>query len=487
MAKLGPRAWFGCFDNVLRRGLGTLVAALVLAGGCNAKLRETRSPNSEAVRPTKDAGPALMLDATAADAADMSCAEEAHETGLMPLDILLLIDRGYSSDTPIPGSEVTRWVLLREVLLNFLRDPRSAGLNVGFQFMPWVGDKPVCESDEDCPGSLRGPVANCLPVKVCQGPLPYTCGMVAGATGPDDCGTDKKCIVGQCSLSGHDCFELGKDCPGGLAGNLCQPRKRLCRGYSLFCDYPKYEKLPVDFSPLPEKVAPLTERLLQTAPAGLSNIGPAVDGSLKVLKARLADPANANHRAALVMITDGLPTITCLPPSATLVADLMAEALASKPAIPSYILGVLGDETKDPKILPGWKEMAMKGGTKEPFIVKPDAEFLTKFQAVLDEIRGRALPCEFNIPAMSAGPLDYAKVNFTLKSKTGEQRVRYVRKPDSCDATAGGWYYDVDPTATDAGATPSRVIACAATCNQLKSDTAVKIDLRYGCKTIGID
>jgi hypothetical protein len=187
------------------------------------------------------------------------------------------------------------------------------------------------------------------------------------------------------------------------------------------------------------------------------------------------------------MITDSIPNITCLPPSSTLVGDLMAEALANKPSIPTYLLAVSGEEEKDPKVLPGWKEMAMKGGTKEPYLVKPDADFLGKFQSTLDEIRGRALPCEFNIPAMSAGPLDYGKVNVTLTGKTGEERVRYVRKAESCDPTSGGWYYDVDPSGPDAGAAPSRVIACASTCKQLKSDAAVKVELRYGCKTMGVE
>jgi hypothetical protein len=480
----------------------TLIAAVALASGwgCqkNSKLRADTPPAS-AVAPG-DAAAGIDVNApTAVDTAEAVCAEESHATGLTPVDIVLLIDRGYSTDTPLTKPSVdggaperiennlTRWVLLREVLLDFLRDPRSAGMNVGLQFMPWVGEKTVCTTDEDCPGGMsRSGVLNCLQDKVCTGGLPWGCFANSGAVTADGCVAGERCITGQCSFTGHDCFDVGKPCPTKAANDMCLPRKRLCRGSSISCDYEKYDKLAVDFSPLPAQTAPLVERLLQTAPSGLPNIGPAVDHSLKVLKARLADPANANHRAALVLITDNLPSVTCLPPSATLTGDLMAEALANKPSIRSYVLGVIGDEAKNPKIVPGWTEMAQKGGTTAPFIVKPDADFLTKFQSTLDEIRGLALPCEFAIPAMTSGPIDYGKVNLHWKGEAGEQEVPYVASAQRCDANKGGWYYDVDPAA-EVGATPSRVVACPTTCQRFKADSKASVDLRYGCKTRGID
>jgi len=294
------------------------------------------------------------------------------------------------------------------------------------------------------------------------------------------------CKQGRCILTGRDCFDTSRDCDGGPAGDACKPLPRLCRGYELGCGEGKYLKPIVDFLPLPAQAAALNQRLLYTPPAGLTPMGPAVAGSLMALKARLAASqasGSTPHRGVLLLVTDGLPDKVCIPSTASGIADLMAGALAAKPSISTYVVGVFGDADLA-TAQPALEEMATKGGTKAPYIVKTAADFVTVFQTTLDEIRGRALPCEFAIPAMSKGPLDYDRMNLKFKGAAGEEDVLYVTSAQACDPQRGGWYYDADPAA---GQTPSRVIVCEATCKRFKADSTASVDVRYGCKTRRID
>ena len=64
-----------------------------------------------------------------------------------------------------------------------------------------------------------------------------------------------------------------------------------------------------------------------------------------------------------------------------------------------------------------------------------------------------------------------------------DETVLYVERADRCDPARGGWYYDVDPAA----GTPTRVIACQATCQRFKADPNATVDIRYGCRTRVID
>jgi len=93
------------------------------------------------------------------------------------------------------------------------------------------------------------------------------------------------------------------------------------------------------------------------------------------------------------------------------------------------------------------------------------------------------LPCEFLIPR-SNGPIDFGKVNVRLQEAAGTaQEIPYVAGASRCDPMRGGWYYDVDP----AGAAPTRVLTCPATCDRLKAGPGAQVSLVFGCKTIVIE
>ena len=53
----------------------------------------------------------------------------------------------------------------------------------------------------------------------------------------------------------------------------------------------------------------------------------------------------------------------------------------------------------------------MAGGSGTPFVVEPGQNLSQKFLEALNQIRGAALACEFQIPRPQAGTLDFGKVN----------------------------------------------------------------------------
>jgi hypothetical protein len=60
------------------------------------------------------------------------------------------------------------------------------------------------------------------------------------------------------------------------------------------------------------------------------------------------------------------------------------------------------------------------------------------------------------------------------------QTVPYAEGMDRCDPTRGGWYYDVAPAA----GTPTRILACPATCEKFKAEREPKVNLVFGCETV---
>ena len=75
--------------------------------------------------------------------------------------------------------------------------------------------------------------------------------------------------------------------------------------------------------------------------------------------------------------------------------------------------------------------------------------------------------------------MEQVNVQFT----SGAGAVTTVGQTSGKDAcTAGGWYYDVDPSV----GTPTQIIACDSTCSQFQTDVSGHVDLVLGCMTIKI-
>jgi hypothetical protein len=391
----------------------------------------------------------------AADAGDPpvaggTCAAEVRQAKRLPIDLLFVVDKSGSMDLPI-GSVGTQWDLLREALLRFVQDPGSAGLGVGLQLFPLVQRTATCTQDTDCEPDLPGlmaPVAtHCLPERA------------------------------HCSGTGRPCATVGQACGAGLNGDVCVQIPRTCRsrGHPQ-CDG-NYTDPLVPVATLPGAQQPFATRLIYTLPSGTTPMGPAVRGGLTHLRQRLQ--TTPERRPALVLVTDGFP-VGCdeqIPE----IAEIVADAHRSTPSIATFVIGVFPNGSSTAQT--AFDQLATAGGTAPAVIVEPNADLSARFLAALEQIREAALPCEFDIPAPQNGPLDFSRVNLRWQAASSMEELLYVERPDRCDDSRGGWYYDVPP----AQGRPTRVLVCPATCRRFRSEPNATVELAFGCQTRTID
>jgi hypothetical protein len=93
------------------------------------------------------------------------------------------------------------------------------------------------------------------------------------------------------------------------------------------------------------------------------------------------------------------------------------------------------------------------------------------------ETQQRPLDCEWQLPAAGSGKtLDLDKVNVKLSGGAGAA-LSLGRVPSAAACTAGAWYYD-NPT------TPTRLVACPATCDSIKSSGYTEASVLLGCQTV---
>jgi hypothetical protein len=231
----------------------------------------------------------------------------------------------------------------------------------------------------------------------------------------------------------------------------------------------------VPIASLPMNEGHLTRTLLNKIPDGNTPMGPAVRGVLTHLKAHLA--ANPGHKVALVLVGDGLPG-GCNGGDIPTIANNLNAAFTGTPSIPTYVIGVFApDDVADSQ--PQMDRLAMAGGTTRSILLTSTPDLTQRLQQALDQIRGAAIACEFNIPPPSGGAIDFNRVNVRHSSAAGTQDLLYVETADQCDPTRGGWYYDVPPSR----GTPSRVLVCAASCRDFNMEAGAKVDLLFGCAT----
>jgi hypothetical protein len=241
----------------------------------------------------------------------------------------------------------------------------------------------------------------------------------------------------------------------------------------------------VDFGALPGIVPRARAAFRAQDPLGGASgtpTGPAVLGGLEQMRAHLA--ANPGRRGALIVISDGAPTL-CEPLAAEAIAQPITMARQMIPGIPTFLIGVFTAED----IAAGTRlvvdRLASAGGTTA-FVLNPMEDITRRLQDAFNQIRTLAVPCEFSIPTPPSGAIDYGRVNVNVQgaSAMGAGDVPYVGTAARCDATRGGWYYDMDPAA---GGRPTRVVLCERTCRGLQNDENAKVALRFGCKTQTID
>jgi len=83
-------------------------------------------------------------------------------------------------------------------------------------------------------------------------------------------------------------------------------------------------------------------------------------------------------------------------------------------------------------------------------------------------------------------PLDQAQQGdllFYASDVTKPETIYHVGGAAECDATAGGWYYDVDPDPPTRGS-PTQIIACEKSCSDFKAAMGAKVDIALGCARV---
>jgi hypothetical protein len=320
-----------------------------------------------------------------------------------------------------------------------------------------------------------------MPNYWCQQPHICTGAGIAPGTGalcdPNDafCPRGASCVLaGRCAVSGARCLNLGQPCPGAVAGDVCGAAPTVCKIPIDSCSPGDYEQPRVPIGELPAAAAALSQGLAAVKPAGGTPIAPAFDGAVLHLRKQVA--ANAGHRAALVLATDGGPN-GCQGNDEAGIASRLDAARTGAPSLPTYVIGVL--DAANVAGIQTITRFATAGGTGMPFILNAGADLGQKFQDALDQIRAKALPCEYTIPAPTKGAIDYGRVNVRYSGPSGQDDLFYVASADRCDPVKGGWYYDVQPAA----GTPSTVHVCPATCQRFEREAGGTVQLRFGCRT----
>jgi hypothetical protein len=418
--------------------------------------------------PAPEAGP--PSDAPAGGRADAACAMQSATAETLPLDLFMMMDSS-GSMTEQTAAGPTKWQAVQTAMSAFFADPMSAGISVELQYFPLVQANAgtSCAANSDC-----GSYGPCDLYRTCYGP---TTTKIVLCTTSADCQRGEACVeLGSCPVSGGSCAPLGVYCP---YGDICTPLAGYCHGRDR-CDAPAYATPAVPIAALPGAAAALTASLAAHQPDGRTPTGPALSGALQTAGAHAA--AAPDHKTAVVLVTDGLPT-ECTPADIPGIAALAATGASASPAIPTFVIGVFGP-TEAATAGPNLDALAVAGGTSSAVVIDTSQDVTKALQAALNGIRTTAVACTYKIPPPVTGAIDFHKVNVQVTAANGTVgTVGYVNGKASCDPTRGGWYYDVDP---QSGQTPTTIIACDATCAQLRNDAATRVDIVLGCQTIVI-
>ncbi len=243
------------------------------------------------------------------------------------------------------------------------------------------------------------------------------------------------------------------------------------------CVAADYAKAEVEIAPLPGVEASILSSLAAHSPSTDTPTGVALQGAVDHAHAWQA--AHPTHMVAVVLATDGLPT-ACSPQDIPGISAIASGAAAGKPAIHTYVIGVLSDTDLATGADGNLNSISKAGNGADAFIVKSTSTDVAKaFSDALKKIRGSALACQYTVPTGVGA--DYNKVNVVVTSGGASTTIPYVVNAAGCDPTKGGWYYDVPPGT----GTPTKILMCDATCKTLSADASGKINIAVGCATVG--
>ncbi len=443
------------------------------------------------------------------------CGGDDFDAELLPLDLYVMLDS--SGSMLDEANDTTKWQAIQSALERFLGDPASAGIGIGLQFFPLESpDAPeTCQSNADC-GTFgpclqkfcqgAGPgfywcdsnaecittdnvdLGPCVPLTYCwsllttANPVPALCHDDADCGLPDDCVTFNECSEN----TNYACREVGATCRTSTDEEFgtCQRFDPISQcAHTTDCRAPTYATPAAEIAALPAAAPALGDVIMAKEPDGNTPTAPALEGA--IAHARAWATAHPEHKVAVLLATDGLPT-ECIadpagdPSGITGVAAVAAAGVTSSPSISTFVIGVFSPQDLADGAEDNLNQIAMAGGSDQAFIVETNRDVEQDFLEALDEIRGMRLPCEFQIPKGNGNSPAFDQVNVIYSARGDQTYLYYWPSEAACDPDTGGWYYDVDPTA----GIPTKIIACPASCTEFQGAADAKVSIRLGCATV---
>jgi hypothetical protein len=361
---------------------------------------------------------------------DAACLADTRVGEQVPIDLYFMVDEtgsmkchtgpgeGQNCPEDYSGNGPTRWEAVTKALQAFVEAPANAGVGVGIGFFPKVLSQP---------DSMLNPV--CL--NICR-----------------DCDCLMKCGCSVCRFG--TCQDL-----------FAQPD-------TASCDPNDYLTPAVEIAPLPGVAHAIVDAIGKQSPRGGTPTAASLHAAIEHAKSWAA--AHPDRRVAVVYATDGEPE-GC--EDAQDIGPAVREAQAAytgSPSLSTYVLGV------GPS-LDNLNQVAEAGGTMRAYLVDAGKDVAQQFTDALNDIRTRALSCDYAIPKTSS-PLDYGYVNVQIAVGTGgaPTLISPVADQNAC-GSAGGWYYD-NPS------TPSLISLCKATCDPILAAPGSRLEVLIGCQTI---
>lgn len=378
------------------------------------------------------------------------CGAESVEAKPVPLDLFIMLDQSGSMNEVAQGT-TTKWRAVGLALGTFMNDKRSIGIGAGLQYFPTQLDVPEsCTNDNQCKGK-----GTCGYAKVCDKPV--------SATSYALCEDDEACV--NQGIKGSKCVPFD---------SVASPSKD-CLGVT--CHIEDYASPDVPITEIPSAIELFAASLKKHKPGGGTPTAPALAGAVKYASEWAKD--HPDHKVAVVLATDGLPT-QCAPINKDLIA---VSAKNARPLVDTYVIGVFGKDADIALVKANLNAIAQAGAARDAFVITTGGDAAKEFADAMSEIRTSALPCDFAIPAAPGGKsADYGKVNVSLSDPDGTAvSVLYTPTAAGCDPDAGGWFYDADPKA---GGKPTQVKLCPASCDAYRLKAGSKVATLFGCATV---
>ncbi len=193
-----------------------------------------------------------------------------------------------------------------------------------------------------------------------------------------------------------------------------------------------------------------------------------------------ANPAQGTK--SVVLLTDGYPTSCNSKSDPTAndikrVVDAAATGTNNGALVRTFVMGVIdGNKGARADYL---STIAKAGGTartntcdktNDCFYALNAKSFATDLKAALDQIALQAFDCTFNLPKTNGGAADLAKINVLYTDKNGQKAVARDLTHQS------GWDYLPNQT---------QVQLYGSSCQAVRADSSVTVQIVVGCKTLG--